>query len=583
MSDTSTKKTVAIGEHVTVKHFAELLSLPVTTVIAELMKNGIMATINEEIDYETASIIAEDLGFTPVPDVSVGDDDTITLDDLLTICAKERESGKTLRPRPPVVTILGHVDHGKTTLLDTIRAASVAESEAGGITQHISAYQVKKRGKLITFIDTPGHAAFAAMRERGASLADIAILIVAADDGVRPQTEEVITYLTERKIKTIVAINKIDKPDANPDKVKSELAERGLVVEEWGGDIIANEISAKNNIGIGDLLESILLVAEVEDLRADDQRDGLAVVLESHMDPKKGAVATVVVKTGTLKVGQDVSAGATHGRIRRIEDHTGRSMNSAPPSAAVTIYGLNEAPHVNDVVQVMSGKQAARAKARALSGDVKSKTTSDNHLSLPIVLKADVQGSIEAIEQILATIPQEKIAIDLVSTGVGNITESDIKLAESAQAAVYGFNIHATSVAKRLAEDKNVTIHTFAIIYELVDAIKAALLEKLPDEVIRTDIGTLAIRGIFHKEKSRMIVGGLVTSGEIRPGTKARIMRDDKELGTATITNLKQGTTDVDVVAKDNECGITCDTPVRIKKGDDLHVFTEEVVEKTLT
>ena len=578
-----TPQSVAIPDTVTVKRFAEILGLPVTTVIAELMKNQIMATINEEIDYETASIIAEDLGYAPQPDVSVHDEDIITLEKLLTICAKERESGKNLRPRPPIVTVLGHVDHGKTTLLDTIRKASVAASEAGGITQHISAYQVKKRGKTITFIDTPGHAAFAAMRERGASIADIAILIVAADDGIRPQTEEVISYLNDKNITTIVAINKIDKPSANVAKVKKELAEHDVLIEEWGGKVIAHEISAKNNTGISELLDSILLLADVEDYRADDKRDGLAVVLEAHMDPKKGAVATAVVKTGTLKVGQDVNAGTTHGRIRRIEDHTGRSIDAAPPSAAVTIYGLNDAPQVNDVIQVMSGKQAARAKAQRSTVSHTLSTGDDDLPRMPIILKGDVQGSLEAVEQVCATIPQKKIAVEYVSTGVGDITESDVKIAESANATIYGFNVHATSVAKRLAEDKGVKIKTFSIIYELVDDITKELLAHIPDEIRRTDIGTLEVRGIFRTEKDMMIIGGRVTQGHIAKGAKARILRGDKEVGTGEITNLQQGKVSVGEVSTGNECGLTCATTTRIKKGDILELYTEEAVEKSLT
>ncbi len=578
-------QSVSIPATITVKRFAEILSLPVTTVITELMKNHIMATINEEIDYETASIIAEDLGFAPEPDISVGDHDAITLEELLTICNKERESGKNLRPRPPIVTILGHVDHGKTTLLDTIRKASVAEGEAGGITQHISAYQVKKRGKTLTFIDTPGHAAFAAMRERGASIADIAILIVAADDGIRPQTKEVIEYLNDKKITTIVAINKIDKPTANVAKVKQELAEHNVLIEEWGGKVMVNEISAKTGTGINDLLDSILLLADVEDFRADEKRDGLAVVLEAHMDPQKGAVATVVVKTGTLKVGQDVSAGTTHGRIRRIEDYSGRSVESAPPSSAVTLYGLSAAPQVNDVVQVMSGKQAARAKAQRTAVSHTLTQTDEDTLRLPIILKGDVQGSLEAVEQICASIPQEKIAIQYIDSGVGDITESDIKLAQSANAIIYGFNVHATSVAKRLAEDKHkpVTIKTFSIIYKLVDDIKAELLSHIPEEILRTDIGNLSVRGIFRTEKDRMIIGGLVTHGYITKDASVIILRDDTEIGTGRITNLQEGKVDVPRVETNKECGLTCETTTRIKKDDILKLYTEEVVEKSLS
>ena len=573
-------QTVAIPATVTVKRLSELLALPVTAVITELMRNKIMATINEEIDYDTASIIAQDLGFVTTPDVTVGDQDTLTLETLLEICRKEKGSGKNLRERPPIVTILGHVDHGKTTLLDAIRKTSVAAGEAGGITQHISAYQVRKRGRLITFIDTPGHAAFAAMRERGVSIADIAILVVAADDGVRPQTEEVIRYLTEKKIPTVVAINKIDKPEADILRVKKELSERGLLVEEWGGKVVANEISARNNIGITELLESLLLVADMEEFRADESRDGLAVVLEAHMDPNKGAIATAVILTGTLKVGQDISAGGAYGRIRRLEDSSGRNITQAPPSTPVTIYGLGEIPQVNDVIQVMSGKVAARVKAQhhVVATASQRLTTGDTTVSLTLILKSDVQGSLEAIEQIIAALPQSKIAVHIVASGIGNITESDIKMATGADALVYGFNVTATTVAKRLAEEAHVSIRIFQIIYEIVDDIKKELLARLPHEAIRTDTGTLEILGIFRTEKDRMIIGGKVRSGTVVAHGKAEIVRDDAVAGTCAIVSLQNNKVDVKEVEKGAACGLTVTTSTRIKKGDLLRIYTEETL-----
>ncbi len=578
------KKQVALPDSVTVKKFAEILGLPAVKVITELMNSGVMASINEEIDFETASIVAEDLGFEAVPDVSVSDEDTLTLEQLLEICAKEKESGKNLRPRPPVVTVLGHVDHGKTTLLDTIRKSSVAEAEEGGITQHIRAYQVKKRGKLITFIDTPGHAAFAAMRERGVSIADIAILVVAADDGVKPQTKEVIDYLLEKKIPTIAAINKIDKPGANVAKVKQELAENGILLEGWGGDVVCNEISAKNNIGIGDLLENILLLAEVEDFRADETRDGLAVVMESHIDPKKGPVATALVKTGTLKVGQDISAGSTHGRIRRLEDHRSRSVTQAPPSMPVVIYGLDDAPKVNDVVQVMSTKAAARAKARRglSSGGVKNVEAESDKIKLNIVLNADVQGSLEAIEQILSEIPQEKVAISFITTGVGNITESDVKMAMGAGAIIYGFNVSATAVASRMAEDRGVEIRTYKIIYELVDDIKKEMLDRLPVEKVRTPVGKLEVLAVFRTEPQRMIVGGRVLEGQAAKNVLIDVYRGEKLIGSGELTNLQHNKVDVNEVEKGNECGLTFSGQTRIKVGDILEMYTETEKEKTL-
>lgn len=587
----SEKKHVKIPTTVSVKKFSDLLELAPATVIAELMKNGIMATINEEIDFDTASIIAEDLGYTVQEDLEVADDEMITLEKLLDICAKEEKSEEKLSGRPPIVTILGHVDHGKTTLLDTIRKASVASGESGGITQHISAYQARKRGKQITFIDTPGHEAFAAMRERGVSIADIAILVVAADDGVRPQTKEVITYLKEKNIPAIVAINKIDKPNANSARVKQELAELDIVIEEWGGKVMCNEISAKNNIGITDLLESILLLAEVEEFKSNEKRDGLAVVLESHKDEQKGPVATVVVKTGTLKVGQDINAGKTYGRIRRMEDHRGDSIEKATPSTPVTIFGLIDTAETNDIIQVANAKRSARLKsqevAQRITGDKKQvKSISDNEdiPKLNIIIKSDVQGSIEAIEQILDAVPQNKVAINYVDTGVGNITESDIKLAQSSEAIIYGFNVIASSVAHRLADDAEVSVKTYKVIYELVDDIQKILLSMLPDEVERTDIGELEVLGIFRTEKDQMIVGGRVTKGKIiAKDAKIDVYRkNDEPIGTGELTNLQHNKVDVDEIKQDQECGMTFAGETKIKVGDTLKIYTEIIKEKEL-
>ena len=457
------RKIVKIPSSVSVKRLAEIFGMPVSAVIMELMKNKILATINEEIDFETASIIAQDLGFETEEDLETDESGSFTLERLLEVCAQEKTSGKTLDERPAVVTILGHVDHGKTTLLDTIRKTNVAGKEAGGITQAMSAYQVKKRGKLITFIDTPGHEAFSSMRERGVALADIAILVVAADDGVRPQTKEVISYLKEHGLPTIVAINKVDKPEANIPRVKQELADHGILIEEWGGNVPTVEISAKQGKNIDKLLENILLVAEIGDFRSDAKRDGLAIVLESHLHPQKGPVAVALVKTGTLKVGHDITVGACHGRIRRLEDFTGKSIVTASPSTPAQIYGLNSAPNTNDVVQVVSGKIAARLKSRermiGASGKKGLQTIQEDGVrQFPLVVKADVHGSLEALDQIFGTIHSDEIALDIVSQGVGAITESDVKMAESAGAIIVGFNVHPTPVASRMAETAKVEI-----------------------------------------------------------------------------------------------------------------------------
>jgi translation initiation factor IF-2 len=584
------RKIVKIPATITVKHFADILELSVTEVIAELMKNQIMATINEEIDFDTAALIADELDFEAEEDLEIADDEIITLEKLLEICDKEKESDKNFPTRPPIITILGHVDHGKTTLLDTIRKSSVATGEAGGITQHITAYQVKKRGQKITFIDTPGHEAFAAMRERGVSIADIAILVVAADDGVRPQTKEVIKYLKEKNIPTIVAINKIDKPNANPNRVKQELAEYDIVIEEWGGKVMCNEISAKNKIGINDLLESILLLTEVEDLKADAKRDGLAIVLESHKDPQKGPVATVVVKTGTLKVGQDVTVGKTYGRIRRLEDFAGQNINSAEPSMPVIVFGLSDTVETNSIIQVADAKRSARLKseemALRLAGskrNVKSISDKDVAHQLNIIVKADVQGSIEAIDQVLGAIPQTKVSINYVNVGVGNITESDIKLAESSQALIFGFNVSVSPVAKRMAENNNVEVEIFTIIYKLVEDVQARLLKLLPEEIERNDLGKLKILGIFRTEKDKMIIGGEIIEGVVvDKDVKMEIFRGENQIGEGELLNLQHNKVDVNEVKKGNQCGITMKTTTKIKIDDQLHFYQAIVKPKSL-
>ena len=595
MEDTSPKK-IQIPATITVKKFGEILGLPVNQVITELMKNGILATINEKVDYETAAIIASDLGFEAEEDTSeIGD--TLTLEKLLEICKKEKAGQENLEKRPPIVTILGHVDHGKTTLLDTIRKSSVAQGESGGITQHISAYQVKKKGQLITFVDTPGHEAFSAMRERGVSIADIAILVVAADDGVRPQTKEVIEYLLNKKVPTVVAINKVDKPEADVMRVKKELSEHGIQIEEWGGQVVCNEISAKTGKGIDDLLDSILLVTEVEDFEANAKRDALGIVLESHLDPQKGPVATILVKTGTLKEGQDIVAGKTFGRVRRMEDFMGKKITSASPSTPLSLIGLNGTPNTNDILQVSVSKSAAKNRllenlsnagentggATPLNSQkIYKSIDNENIKKLNIILKGDVQGSLEAIDQILSEIKSDKVAVDYIGTGIGNITESDVRLAAASDAVVFGFNIEITPVAKRMAESQKVEVKNYKIIYELVEEIKKRLIALLPEETERTDLGKLKILAIFKHGKQDMILGGKVTTGKMVNNTLLEALRNDAVIGRGKLSNLQQNKINTDEVTAGNECGITFLGETKLKEDDTLICFKEEIKKKVL-
>ena len=592
MPETPLKK-ISLPASITVKKFSEILNLPINVVITELMKNGILATINERIDFETASIIASDLGYE-VSEEAIETGTEMTIEKLNSILKQENESGENLRNRPPVVTILGHVDHGKTTLLDTIRKANVAAKESGGITQHISAYQVKKKGQLITFVDTPGHEAFSAMRERGVSIADIAVLVVAADDGVRPQTKEVIEYLLAKKIPTVIAINKIDKPEANPQKVKQDLSEHGILLEEWGGQVLVSKISAKKNLGIDDLLDNILLVTEVEDFKANYKRDPLGIVLESHLDPQKGPVATVLIKTGTLKEGQDIVAGSTVGRVRRIEDFKGQRLVEAGPSTPVSIIGLASAPNSNDILQMVLEKTGSHSRMHtgrlqktleheALSAKTLMKTIADEKIQrFNILLKSDVQGSLEAIQQILGEIKSDEVVIDYIGIGVGNITESDVRLATSAKAVVYGFNVDTTPVAKRMAESSNIEIKNYKVIYELVEDIKSRLVAMLPPIVERTDFGKLEVLAIFKTGHGDMIVGGKIISGKMTNSSLIEVTRNDNVIGKGKLSNLQENKVNVDECVRGKECGITFLGETKIKAGDVLLSYREEIKKRTL-
>ncbi len=593
---TKNQKKVKIPLQITVGDLAKRLEISATEIIKNLIKNGVMASINETIDYETAALITEELGFkTEVEDVVINDE-ILTVEKLGEILKLENENSEKLTERAPIVTILGHVDHGKTTLLDTLRKTHVAEKESGGITQHISAYQAIKKDKLITFIDTPGHEAFAAMRQRGAGIADIAILVVAADDGVKPQTKEVAKFLTENKIPTIVAVNKIDKPDANIGKVKQELAEVGILVEGYGGDIPLNEISAKESIGLDELLETILLVSEVQSFKANENRGALGVVLEAHKDPQKGAVATVLIKTGTLKIGQDITIGGINGRVRKIEDYSGKSIKSASPSMPVTLIGLPDVPNSSDVLQVQD-KQLDRRKKKLLarqSYTVARGAVASNSQDLirnidaalmkkfSIVIKSDVKGTLEAIIQILKTIPSNEVTLDILYAGVGPITETDVQSAQTGSAAIYGFNVSPTSIANRFAEDSKVPIKSYNVIYELVEDVKEQMSELLDPEIKRVDLGRLKVLAVFKNLKKGMVVGGKVMNGKLIKGNFLEILRNKEIEGTGNLIQLQQNKQDVAEVKEGLECGITFEGKERIFPGDTILCYKEEQIKRKL-
>lgn len=580
-------KKIKLPNFIQVRDFAVLLGLPVTDVIKILIKNGIMATINEEIDYETATIVAQDLGFE-VEEALDQNQKEFGIGFLQEVLKSEKEED--LKPRPPIVAIMGHVDHGKTTLLDTIRKTKVAEGESGGITQHTGAYQVKKNGKTITFLDTPGHEAFSEMRARGANVTDLIVLVVAADDGVRPQTLEVINRAKFTNTPMIVAINKIDKPEANVLKVKQELASHGVLTEEWGGKTVAVEISAKQNLGLDHLLEMILLTAEVENFRANPKGRTVGTIIESRLSQGKGPTATVIVQNGTLKVGDIVTAGPAFGRIKSLEDEKGRRLKEATPSVPALISGLSEIPQAGDILQVVptldEAKQIASVARRksqshkllarkAIQGDVKNKM-------LNLIIKTDVAGSLEAIKQSLDKLKNDEVKINILSEGVGEVNDSDVLLAENSKASIISFRTKINPKAVALAKQKQVIIDSYDVIYELIEDVTSAVINLFTPELEKISFGTAKVLAIFRTEKGQMIVGGRVEKGNIKKEGQLAISRDGREIGRGQILELQQNKVATKDVAAGSEFGAKIKTPVKIKEGDVLESFEEKLKQKTL-
>ncbi len=579
-------KQIQLPGFIKVRDFAVLLNLPVTEVIKVLIRNGVMATINEEVDFDTASIVAQDLGFEVASEAQKEEVD-FGMSFLQKILTEEKEEN--LKARPPIVAIMGHVDHGKTTLLDTIRKTSVAAGESGGITQHIGAYRVKKDDKWITFLDTPGHEAFSEMRARGANVTDIIVLVVAADDGVRPQTLEVINRAKFSGTPMIVAINKIDKPEANIIRVKQELAGAGVLTEEWGGKTIAVEISAKQNLGLENLFEMILLTAEVENFRANPHGQTLGTIIESRVSQGKGATATVIVQNGSLKVGDIVAAGQAFGRIRSLEDEHGRKLKEAMPSVPAQISGLSELPQAGDILQVVNDLDKAKEiasitqkklrshklAARKLSGDIESKT-------LNLIIKADVAGSLEAIKQSIAKLKNDEVKISILGEGIGEVNDNDVLLASSSKATVIAFRAKVGPKSAALAKAKQVTIDSYEVIYELIEDVTSAVIKMFTPEIEKLVFGKGKILGIFRTEKVQMIIGGRVEEGEIKKQGKVAVWRDGAEIGTGEIMELQHNKVISKSVLAGSEFGAKIKTNLKIKEGDILESYEEKIKQKTL-
>ncbi len=589
-------KQIEVPPSITVRSLAELMHISPIEIIKVLMSNGIMANINQVIDFDTVSIIGADMGYEVVqPKV----EEKVVAEERPELPLHRRliqnEDPANLRSRPPVVTVLGHVDHGKTTLLDSIRETSVVKGEAGGITQHIGAYKVFLGDKSITFLDTPGHAAFSAMRARGAQVTDLAILVVAADDGVMPQTREAVEHARAAQVPIIVALNKIDKANANPDRVKQELADINLVVEEWGGDTICVPLSALENKGIDDLLENILLVTDVADLKANPNRLAQGVVIEGKLDKRRGVSATLLVQNGTLKDGDFVVVGEQYGRVRAMFNFNGKKIKKAGLSEPVSILGLSEVPDAGEFFEAAESEKDARAKVTAYREthasvqktsirapmsleDFFKQRQAGGDQTLRLVIKADVQGSLEPIINSLKDLGDEHLKIKILLEGTGNISESDVNLAVASGAIVVGFNVDVDPAAERVAEVEGVDVRQYSIIYKLIDDIDKALKGLLEPVYADKVIGRAEVRQVFKIGRKGNVAGSIILDGQITRNSMAKVVRNSKELHTGKLSSLKRFTEDVREVATGFECGIGVDGFDDFKEGDIIEAFVKERV-----
>ncbi len=586
---------------ITVKELAEMLGVNPADIIRELIKSGIFATINQLVDRDTASLVAGELGYE-VAETALGsglNGHDGEMDGPVAEATKEvlyeEDDPSLLLPRAPIVTVMGHVDHGKTSLLDAIRTTEVAAGERGGITQHIGASEVTHDGKRIVFLDTPGHEAFTAMRARGARVTDIAVVVVAADDGVMPQTLEAINHAKAARVPIVIALNKIDKPDANPERVKTELTEAGIVVEEYGGDVPIVPVSAKTRQGLDELLEMILLVADLQELKANPRRSAIGTIVEAELDKGRGPVATALVQTGTLKIGDIIVVGETFGRVRALENGKGKRVTKAGPSSAVVVLGLSDVPAAGDILRVVSDDKEARAivegrkaataakggegSGRATLEDLYRQIQAGQAKELRVILKADVSGSLGAITHALEQLDQDEIRLNVLHEGAGDITDNDIMLAAASNAIVVGFNTKITETARRAAEVEGVDVRLYEIIYKLTDDIDAALKGLLEPEIVEVVEGRAEVRQIFQVGKNTVIAGSYVTDGRIVRGN-ARVWRGGKVIATDKIDSLRRFRDDVREVATSYECGIGLAGFHDLQEGDIIECFTSASVSR---
>jgi translation initiation factor IF-2 len=594
LGDNGHNKSIELPASITVRELADSIQASPIEVIKTLMANGVMANINQQIDFDTAAIVAAEMGYDATLEaLETGAEDEIGEIPLWRrVIADEDPSD--LHNRPPIVTILGHVDHGKTTLLDALRDTNVVEGEVGGITQHIGAYQIDHNGRQITFLDTPGHAAFTAMRARGAQGADIVVLVVAADDGVMPQTREAVSHAKAAQIPIIVALNKVDKPNADPERVNQQLAEIGLVPDEWDGDTIIVPISAKFHKGLEDLLEAILLVADNSEIRANPKGRVIGTVIEAEKDRSKGVLATLLVQNGTLDVGDIVVVGTAYGRLRAMFDHVGRRVQEAEPSAPVAVMGLNDVPVAGDLFQVVDSDRQARSIARERKTDQEKAAASERSSvtleqlfdkfqagevrELRLIVKADVQGSLEPIVSSLNDLGSGDISINILHAETGNIGKNDVMLAAASKAIVIGFNVEADTAAEQLADSEGVSIRLYNIIYRLTEDVEKALMGMLEPEMKEIIIGHAEIREIFKVSRIGKIAGCYVRDGEIRRNARMRVLRDQEELFDGEIASLKHIQDDVREVRAGFECGITLKNFEGFEVGDILEGYIIEQV-----